>query len=85
MWYKNDPFVLAIQVQQVFYINDYKLGSNWKVVNKIYHRHVWDVLEIDNTEESFECVNNIYQENESFDIQLAMNRLIFNWPSKKNV
>ena len=37
MWYENDPFVLAIQVRQVFYVDDFKLGSNWKVVNKIQH------------------------------------------------
>ena len=78
MWYKNDPFVLAIQVRQVFYVNDYKLWSNWKVVNKIYHWHVWDVPEIDDTEESFKGVDNIYQENESFDIQLARRRM-FRW------
>ena len=60
MWYDNDPFVLAIQVQQVFYVDDYKVGSNWKVVNKIQHWHVWDVPGIDDTEESFEGVDNIY-------------------------
>ena len=60
MWYENDLFALAIQVQQVFYVDDYKLGSNWKMVNKIQHRHVWDVPGIDDTEESFEGVDNIY-------------------------
>ncbi|KAH9684342.1 DUF4216 domain-containing protein [Citrus sinensis] len=72
MWYENDPFVLAIQVRQVFYVDDYKLGSNWKVVNKMQHRHMWDVPEINDIEESFENVDNIYQENESSDIQLAV-------------
>ena len=72
MWYKNDLFVLAIQAQQVFCIDDYKLRSNWKVVNKIQHQHVWDVPEIDETEESFETVDNICQENESSDIQMAI-------------
>ncbi|KAK9187691.1 hypothetical protein WN944_019089 [Citrus x changshan-huyou] len=72
MWYKNDLFVLAIQAQQVFYVDDYKLRSNWKVVNKIQHRHVWDVPEIDKIEESFETVDNICQENESYDIQMAV-------------
>ena len=39
-WYKNDPFILATQAQQVFYLDDYKNGPNWKVVQKVNHRHV---------------------------------------------
>ncbi|XP_060673255.1 uncharacterized protein LOC132803758 [Ziziphus jujuba] len=31
-WYKNDPFVLASQAKQVFYVDDYKMGQHWKVV-----------------------------------------------------
>lgn len=30
--YKNDPFVLPVQVQQVFYIDDTKLGKHWQIV-----------------------------------------------------
>lgn len=45
LWYKNDPYVLATQAQQVFYFDDPKLGSGWKVIQKIRHRHVWDVPE----------------------------------------
>ena len=39
-WYKNDPFILATQAQQVFYLDDYKNGPNWKVVQKVNHRHM---------------------------------------------
>ncbi|KAK4414975.1 hypothetical protein Salat_2604500 [Sesamum alatum] len=46
-WYKNDPFVLPIQVQQVFYIADTKLGKNWQLVQRIQHRHLWDLPELD--------------------------------------
>ena len=42
-WYDNDPFILATQAQQVFYLDDYKNGHNWKVVQKVNHRHMWDV------------------------------------------
>ncbi|KAL6214304.1 hypothetical protein ACLB2K_013740 [Fragaria x ananassa] len=35
----------ATQTQQVFYFDDPKLGSRWKVIQKIRHRHVWDVPE----------------------------------------
>ena len=33
-WYKNDPFILTTQAQQIFYVNDPKFGSHWKVVEK---------------------------------------------------
>ncbi|KAK4415016.1 hypothetical protein Salat_2608700 [Sesamum alatum] len=46
-WYKNDPFVLPIQVQQIFYIADTKLGKNWQLVQRIQHRHLWDLPELD--------------------------------------
>ena len=42
-WYEKDPYVLASQAQQVFYVNDPKLGSSWKVVQKLLHRHIFDV------------------------------------------
>ncbi|KAG8381437.1 hypothetical protein BUALT_Bualt06G0121900 [Buddleja alternifolia] len=46
-WYKNDPFVLPIQVQQVFYINDVKFGKNWQLVQRVQHRHLWELPELD--------------------------------------
>ena len=49
-WYRNDPFILASQAQQVFYVNDPKIGSNWKVVEKSHHRHIWDVPEMESLE-----------------------------------
>jgi hypothetical protein len=30
-WYESDPFILACQAAQVFYLNDPKLGGSWKV------------------------------------------------------
>ena len=42
-WYKQDPFVLPVHVQQVFYVNDTKLGNNWNVVQRVQHRHLWDL------------------------------------------
>ncbi|CAN1289717.1 hypothetical protein LINPERPRIM_LOCUS20406 [Linum perenne] len=47
IWYSSDPFVLASQVPQVFYINDPKLGSNWRVVQNFNHRHIF-VGELEN-------------------------------------
>ncbi|XP_026452382.1 uncharacterized protein LOC113352830 [Papaver somniferum] len=44
-WYKDDPFVLADQVQQVFYLKDLKLRGKWFVVQHVMPRNVYDVLE----------------------------------------
>lgn len=41
-WYKDDPYVLANQASQVFYLNDTKLGKNWRVVQEFKHRHLYD-------------------------------------------
>ena len=46
-WYHNEPFVLANQASQVFYMNDTRLGKNWQVVQKFQHRHIYDVPEKD--------------------------------------
>ena len=34
-WYKDQPFVLATQAKQVFYVNDVKLGKDWRVVERL--------------------------------------------------
>ena len=41
--YKDQPFVLATQPQQVFYVNDLKLGKDWRVVERLQSRHIYDV------------------------------------------
>ena len=30
-WYKNDPFILATEASQVFFLEDTKFGSSWRV------------------------------------------------------
>ncbi|KAL6335783.1 hypothetical protein AAG906_039546 [Vitis piasezkii] len=72
-WYDNDPFILATQAQQVFYLDDYKNGHNWKVVQKVNHRHMWDVPERDTNIEIDEEVcggsdEEAYQDNESHEL-----------------
>ncbi|KAH7846070.1 hypothetical protein Vadar_009431 [Vaccinium darrowii] len=47
LWFKEDPFVLPHNVRQVFYINDTSKGKNWRVVEPVRHRGVWDVLKQD--------------------------------------
>lgn len=44
-WFENDPFILAIQGKQVFYVEDYNSRRDWKVVQKVQHKpigHTWD-------------------------------------------
>ena len=51
-WYYNDPFILSTPAKQVLYLDDYKNGPNWKAVQKVNHRHIWDVPEKDTSAES---------------------------------
>ena len=58
----------------MFYLDDYKNGQNWKVVQKVQHRHLCDILEKDNTTEvdgNFDetIEYDAYQEKESCDIE----------------
>lgn len=73
-WYENDPFVLACQAKQVFYLNDTILGNNWQIVQKFNHRHVYDVKEFEDElvdiAESQNCTNKVYQEIDSNDIDV---------------
>ena len=46
-WYAQKPVILATQAHQVFYLDDPKNGSNWKVVQGIQNKCIWDVLEVD--------------------------------------
>ncbi|WMV51002.1 hypothetical protein MTR67_044387 [Solanum verrucosum] len=48
-WYEQDSFVLATQAKQVFYIDDPKLGENWRIVLKFQDRHLYDVPEKENS------------------------------------
>ncbi|CAN1145082.1 hypothetical protein LINPERPRIM_LOCUS20391 [Linum perenne] len=41
LWYISDPYVLATQVNQVFYINDPKFGINCRVVHQFNHQHIF--------------------------------------------
>ncbi|XP_026452340.1 uncharacterized protein LOC113352780 [Papaver somniferum] len=72
-WYKDDPFVLADQVQKVFYLKDLKLRGKWHVVQHVIPRNVYDVSEKDvgaqpNDDEAYQqddhfTTENIVQDN----------------------
>ncbi|KAL3633647.1 hypothetical protein CASFOL_022409 [Castilleja foliolosa] len=69
-WYEEDSYILADQARQVFYINDPKLGHDWRVVIPVSHRHVYDVSEMINEEVDDDVLfvkNGVYQENDTND------------------
>ncbi|TYK11884.1 uncharacterized protein E5676_scaffold177G00390 [Cucumis melo var. makuwa] len=45
-WYMEESVILATQAHQVFYVDDPKNGSNWKVVQVIQNKCIWDVPEV---------------------------------------
>ena len=67
LYYKNGPFVLASQVEQVFYVNDLFSGPNWKVVEHFGHRHIWDFPD--------EVVDKVIQDKEFTNVQLSVKLL----------
>ena len=50
-WYKDDPFILASQAKQVFYIVDPLNGPNQSVVQEFTHRRLCDILKTETTQE----------------------------------
>lgn len=66
----DDPFVLAAQSSQVFYVNDIS-QKGWRVVVKVQPRDSYE-LAIDRVEgQANEDDNEAYQENASFTTQLG--------------
>ncbi|XP_075093198.1 uncharacterized protein LOC107829616 isoform X2 [Nicotiana tabacum] len=71
-WYEHDSFVLATQARQVFYIDDPKLGENWRIVLKFQDRHLYDVPEMQNSETgNGETNDEVYQ-----DVSLESNSIV---------
>ncbi|KAL3646933.1 hypothetical protein CASFOL_009477 [Castilleja foliolosa] len=63
--------ILADQARQVFYINDPKLGHDWRVVIPVSQRHVYDVSEMINEgidDDVLFVENGVYQENDTNDV-----------------
>ncbi|CAL5405203.1 unnamed protein product [Camellia sinensis] len=53
-WYKDEPFVLACQAEQVFYLKDTKWGNNYQVVQRVLPRAIYDILVKEDEEEAEE-------------------------------
>nr|KAJ0194963.1 hypothetical protein LSAT_V11C700384740 [Lactuca sativa] len=54
--YDEDPFVLANQAKQVFYINDPTRDSGWKIIERSTHRQLWDITDNEDVQDMFEHV-----------------------------
>ncbi|XP_062094257.1 uncharacterized protein LOC133800316 [Humulus lupulus] len=66
-WFPDEPFILATQAQQVFYLLDMKRGLNWRIVQKVNHRSIYDIPEISHVEDDF-LNNDVFQEDHSFQL-----------------
>ena len=73
-WFEDDPFLLANQVNPVFYLDDIKKGENWKVVQKVNHRHIWEIPSEPEVDDGERVVQNreAYQEDSSNNINLTL-------------
>ncbi|KAJ9552450.1 hypothetical protein OSB04_016495 [Centaurea solstitialis] len=57
--YSSDPYILATQAKQVFYIEDPSENHNWRVVEDVNHRKIWDHPSIDEVNDIDVVHNNI--------------------------
>ncbi|XP_042958210.1 uncharacterized protein LOC122293820 [Carya illinoinensis] len=68
-WYKDEPFVLASQADQCFYIRDLRAKGNWGVVQNYTNRNVYNIPSVSTTIEDINdgdsSINEADQENES--------------------
>ncbi|VVA41263.1 PREDICTED: transposon CACTA, partial [Prunus dulcis] len=55
-WYDDDPYILANMATQIVYLDDPKAGSSWKVVQKMDHRNVYAIPELDPTDNDVDNV-----------------------------
>ncbi|KAJ9547179.1 LOW QUALITY PROTEIN: hypothetical protein OSB04_019722 [Centaurea solstitialis] len=58
-WFKSDPYILAIQAKQVFYIEDPSENHSWRVVEDVNHRKIWDHPSFDEVNDIDVVHNNI--------------------------
>ncbi|KAL3513332.1 hypothetical protein ACH5RR_026049 [Cinchona calisaya] len=75
--YKNDPFVLPNQVQQVFYIGDTKLGNHWRIAQQVQHRHLWNLPDLEKNDEEMmsgatSFVHEVLQQNKTSTVIIAV-------------
>ncbi|BBN69270.1 hypothetical protein Prudu_862S000700 [Prunus dulcis] len=55
-WYDDDPYILVNMATQIVYLDDPKARSSWKVVQKMDHRNVHAIPELDPTDNDIDNV-----------------------------
>lgn len=69
-WYSDDPYILAIQESQVFYVPDtVKSKGDWYIVQSVEHRQTWEStffssLGEESSSDKHGEEGNVYQQNE---------------------
>ncbi|KAK9994727.1 hypothetical protein SO802_024430 [Lithocarpus litseifolius] len=74
-WYHSDPFILACQASQVFYLNDTKLDSSWQVVQHMTHRNTYDIptgIEKVHEENEEDNSDEVYQKSECIGVNATV-------------
>jgi hypothetical protein len=89
-WYESNHFILAFQAVQVFYLDDPKLGGNWKVLQRMINRNIYNIPTIqegdneeddqgirDDADQEDECVggNVVHVEDTNNEESIAIDRL----------
>lgn len=41
-WFNDQQYILATQAKQVFYLQDPTQNNNWRVVEEVHHRKLWN-------------------------------------------
>ena len=74
-WYKDEPYILATQAKQVFYLDDLLRGRDWKVVEDVNHRQIWDIK--DNSDEVNDVIDVVHETSSSnFVLTVDLGELI---------
>ena len=74
LFFEDEPYALADQARQVFYVDDIKNGDSWKVVQKVNHRHLLPnaikQINVDDCTEE-DNIDDAYQEEVSHEVDVT--------------
>lgn len=68
-WYKNDPYILANQAEEIIYLPDTKLGKNWRVVERVQPRHIYDAHVMERQGDAITDVFQQHSNSTTFDVE----------------
>ncbi|XP_060959377.1 uncharacterized protein LOC133030600 [Cannabis sativa] len=72
VWYKDDPYILASQAKQVFFVDDLVRGRNWRVIHNVHHHQVWkNILAASNETDDVDVVHDTNSSNFTLSVDLG--------------